>query len=214
MMRYCTVLTRGLCAGVLLLLISCATPVEEAPLPTEEEAAALAAAEEALPPPIPDEVLLAHAQAIQALQEKDYAAAFARLDPLVEQYPLYPGLQLNRAIAQFNLDAVDDAAASFERILDTWPDHPVATTYLGVMKRREGNFAAAREWYERALSADETYSFAHLNLGILCDLYLQDLACAHQHYLRYEVLAGSVDKRFKGWKIDLERRMKKKGMLK
>ena len=75
------------------------------------------------------------------------------------------------------------------------------------MLRQRGQFAQARKAYEKALGINAAYASAHLNLGILNDLYLQNLDTALQHYQRYQVLTGDSDKQVAKWIIDLERRV-------
>jgi Flp pilus assembly protein TadD len=83
----------------------------------------------------------------------------------------------------------------------------VAYNHLGVVLRQRGQFEQARQSYETAIRINAAYASAHLNLGILNDLYLQDLATALRHYQRYQVLTGDSDKQVAKWIIDLERRV-------
>jgi hypothetical protein len=47
---------------------------------------------------------------------------------------------------------------------------------------------------------------AHINLGILCDIYLQDAGCAMQHYREYLQLSAGSDRHVSLWLADLEQR--------
>ena len=89
------------------------------------------------------------------------------------------------------------------------PNSPEANNIRGVLWRDAGEFTKARDSYAKAIGATEAYLDAQLNLGILCDLYLQDLACAKKHYENYQSGSSSEDRTVKGWLIELERRMKK-----
>ena len=50
------------------------------------------------------------------------------------------------------------------------------------------------------------YHPIHKNLGILCDLYLKDLACAVEHYEIYSK-AMPKDQQVKLWLADLQARL-------
>jgi tetratricopeptide (TPR) repeat protein len=86
------------------------------------------------------------------------------------------------------------------------PQHPVASNEYGLLLRKAGRFAEARTIYEKTLATFPEYLPAHKNLGILCDLYLNDLACAMEQYEMYSV-AMPGDEQVKIWIADLRRRL-------
>jgi hypothetical protein len=77
----------------------------------------------------------------------------------------------------------------------------------GVLQRRDGNFAAARAAYERALTLDPAHADAERNLAILLDLYLEDPSAALPHYERYQALTQGADKEVTAWLVELKTRL-------
>ena len=73
------------------------------------------------------------------------------------------------------------------------------------MYREEGDFSKAEGFYKKALSAHPDYQNAHLNLGILCDLYLRKIDCALEHYEQYLKLTGGKDKSVTAWVTQLKK---------
>ena len=84
--------------------------------------------------------------------------------------------------------------------------HPVAYNELGLIYRKQGRFASARESYEKSIAAFPSYHLARRNLGILCDIYLRDLACALASYEAY-LAAVPDDAQAAIWIADVHRRM-------
>ena len=50
------------------------------------------------------------------------------------------------------------------------------------------------------------YARAHFNLGVLAELYMQDLNLALNHFRLYQGLQKQADQTVANWIIDLERR--------
>jgi Flp pilus assembly protein TadD len=103
-----------------------------------------------------------------------------------------------------------DAEEALKSALLLSPDNPIALNELGVLYRRSGRFAEARSSYERALVVFGGFHYARRNLGVLCDLYLADTACALQNYRAYLALVGT-DAEVEIWVADLENRTNQGG---
>ena len=147
---------------------------------------------------------------VAALNAENFAIAIAEFKALSLSNPKLAMPYINLAIAYRGQKDTDAAMRSVVQALVLSPNSPEAHNLQGVLWRDYGEFIKARDSYAKALGANDEWPDAQLNLGILCDLYLQDLACAKKHYEKYMSLSDVEDRKVKGWLLELERRMKKK----
>jgi tetratricopeptide (TPR) repeat protein len=101
---------------------------------------------------------------------------------------------------------MEAAQKALEQSISLDPGDALALNHLGVALREQGKFQESQTAYLRAIKLDEYYADAHLNLGILYDLYLQQLPRALQQYQRYQELTGGKDQTVAKWIVDLQRR--------
>ena len=73
------------------------------------------------------------------------------------------------------------------------------------MNREDGKFDQAEKLYIQALSTYPDYENAHLNLAILCDVYLRKIDCALDHYQKYLNISGNQDKQVIAWMSQLKK---------
>lgn len=85
---------------------------------------------------------------------------------------------------------------------------PVANNEYAMVYRKTGRYSEARQRYEKALEKYPQFLLAHKNLGILCDLYTRDYACAQK---QYEIYSGAMpeDKTVKIWLADVQKKLKR-----
>ena len=108
--------------------------------------------------------------------------------------------QLNAGrYAKVELESVGDGATA------AIPD-ALAANAQGIAQRKQGKFADAEAAYRHALDADPNYAPAHLNLGILCDLYRGQPQEALPQFEQYVALTGE-NKRVGGWIAELRKRL-------
>lgn len=133
--------------------------------------------------------------------------AIARLEAITARRPDLVGAQVNLAAAYARTGRPAQAWTRLTEAARHAPYDPAVLTEMGVVKRMQGEFEAALEYYQRAISADETYAPAHRNIGILLDLYLQRPQDALRHYRRYRDLSEANREMVDSWITDLERRL-------
>ena len=146
-------------------------------------------------------------RAVTMLNNREYDQAAGLLEKVIEQSPGVTAPYINLAIAYRHLDKLKQAEMHLNAALDLMPTHPVACNEYGMLYRKTGRFDEARAIYEKALDRFPEYYPAHRNLAILCDLYLDDLDCALEHY---EIYGRAVpeDERVQLWITDLRNRIK------
>lgn len=151
-----------------------------------------------------------HATAVEALRAGRDAEALNLLTALTRDYPAMAGPWVNLGIVQYRAKQYEAARAAFQQALGVNPESAISFNYLGILSRIEGDFNQALEYYTNALAINLNYANAHLNMGILQELYLGQPEAALGHYKRYYVLTGEKDATVYGWIVDLERRLSRK----
>jgi tetratricopeptide (TPR) repeat protein len=179
---------------------------------TDGSATELATTPAVEPQPAPIDLdQLAYNDAIAALKEGDAKTAEILLTRLATDGAEKPWLYTNLGLAQFHLQHYELAEDAFRQALARDADDAVALNHIGILERRKGNFENALQAYQRAIEIDAKYARVHLNLGILFDLYLQDLEKALQHYRLYQTLTNDENEQVAGWIVDIERRLQTDG---
>lgn len=145
-------------------------------------------------------------RAVVMLKDENYDQAIALLEKVIEKSPGVTAPYIDIAIAYERIGKLEKAEEHLKTALKLFPEHPVACNEYGLLYRKTGRFAEARTIYERAIERFPDYYPAHKNLGVLCDLYLNDSACALEHFEIYSK-AKPEDKQVKLWIADLRARL-------
>jgi Tfp pilus assembly protein PilF len=145
-------------------------------------------------------------RAVAMLNDQEYGHAIDLLEKIIEQSPGVTAPYIDIAIAYQHIGKLEQAEEHLKTALQLVPEHPVACNEYGLLYRKTGRFAEARAIYEKAIARFPDYYPVHRNLGILCDLYLNDLACALENYEIYSE-ARPEDKQVKLWIADLRTRL-------
>jgi len=145
--------------------------------------------------------------ALQAMKIDKLDDALISFQTLAAKHPNLSGPLINQALIYMRKEKPDDALDALNAALKVNPRNPYAWNLRGVLLRQQGKFKEARAAYEQAIGFDPQYAKAHFNLGVLADLYLQDLQLALHHYEKYQALQKKPDQAVGNWISDLRNRL-------
>ncbi|WP_136798912.1 tetratricopeptide repeat protein [Desulfosediminicola ganghwensis] len=145
-------------------------------------------------------------RAVDFLHNEEYDSAATLLENVIEDSPKVTAPYINLAMAYRKLDKPEKAEDLLKIALKLFPKHPVASNEYGLLLRAGGRFAEARDVYETTLQKYPEYLPARKNLGILCDLYLNDPASALAQYEKYHQIKPD-DKQVKLWISEIRLRL-------
>ena len=143
--------------------------------------------------------------ALALLEQGRHADGVDLLEAVAEKAPQFSAPRIDLGIAYHRAGNLEAAEQNLLRALELNDLHPIAHNELGILYRKTGRFAESRRSYEAALAIYPGYHFARRNLAILCDLYLQDTACALENYEAYMATVPS-DAEASMWIADLRNR--------
>ncbi|MFV8781517.1 tetratricopeptide repeat protein [Microbulbifer sp. SA54] len=144
-------------------------------------------------------------QAVEYLQGERYPEAIELLQSVVAREQRLSAPYVNLGIAYFRTGDEKHAEEAFLEALRAAPLDPVASNELAVLYRHQGRFDEARKTYADSLAVHADNLPLIKNLGILCDLYLQDVNCALAQFQLYLNHAPD-DTNVSIWVADLKRR--------
>lgn len=147
--------------------------------------------------------------ALQAMTNGNDKEAERLLQQIIAKYPELSGPKANLGIVYLRSGRLAEAKQMVSAAIQQNPNSAQYYNLLGIIDRSDGKFTEARKAYDGALLLDANYAYAHLNIAILYDLYLDDLDKALQHYQRYQALLPKADPQVTKWIADLQLRMKK-----
>jgi tetratricopeptide (TPR) repeat protein len=200
--------TRAVSASALLLfgvvLVGCAEFAQMAP--TDNKPALATPKQPKLEPPLSAESRPLYEQALTALESGRYPDAEKLLLTVISRDPQVAGPHANLGIVFARTNRAKQALDALQEAIRLNPDRAAYYNEIGMVLRREGKFSDARRYYEKALDADANYAYAHLNIAILYDLYMQEPEHALAHYQRYRELEPKEAATVTKWIADLQQR--------
>jgi tetratricopeptide (TPR) repeat protein len=148
-------------------------------------------------------------RAMELMAAGKYPEAVPVLEGIVAKNDRLPGAQINLAIAYMNVggkEYYEKAEKALLRAIQVSSKEAVAYNELGLLYRRIGRFEESKKAYRQAIALDSDYTMPYLNMGILCDIYLQDPVCAIEYFEKYKLLVPAQAQKTEGWLTDLRRR--------
>jgi len=146
-------------------------------------------------------------QALTHLQQEEYDDGIALLEALTAREKRLAAPYVNLGIAYSRTEQTRKAKHNFRKALRLDVGHAVANNELGLLYRKAGRFNAARAAYQKALVQHPDYLPARKNLGILCEIYLHDFACALEQYQAY-IKYAPEEKAVARWALELKHRIR------
>ncbi len=146
-------------------------------------------------------------RAVAMMNDGKNDSAIELLTKVIGRSPGVTAPYVNIAVAYIRSGKLEPAEQNLKTALGLVPNHPVASNEYGLLLRKTGRFKEAREIYEKAVASFPDYLPVHRNLGILCDLYLNDPECALKQFEIYSE-AVPADAQVKIWIAELRQRLK------
>jgi Flp pilus assembly protein TadD len=146
--------------------------------------------------------------AVSLLNDGKNDKAIELLAKVIERSPGVTAPHIDIAVAYIRSGKTGPAEENLKTALGLFPGHPVASNEYGLLLRRAGRFKEAREVYLKAIARFPEYLPVHKNLGILCDLYMDDPECALHEFETY-VAGAPGDTPVKTWIAELKIRLKR-----
>lgn len=144
--------------------------------------------------------------AVRSLHAGEYARAIELLEKVIKGSQNNSAPYINLAKVYVEMGSYDRAEESLREALRINPEHPVSLHDMALLYRKTGRYMEAREKYEMLISKYPEFMPARKNLGILCELYLDDPECALEQYRKYHN-DNPEEEEIKIWMLGLERRL-------
>jgi tetratricopeptide (TPR) repeat protein len=148
-------------------------------------------------------------RAVAKLKDGSDEDALSLFNELANSHPNLAAPSVNIGLIEIKRGNLDAAEIALLRASTLKPELPVIYNELGIVYRRLGRFGESEAAYLKALQLAPDYADAHLNLGILCDIYLGNLSAALEHYERYQALTNATNDAVAKWIIDIRQRLNK-----
>lgn len=157
--------------------------------------------------PIKPDVQAKFLKSVELLNDNKYDEAIMLLKGVVGQSDQFSAPYVNLGIAYARKKDYKNAEINLRKAREINPKHPIALNELGLVLRKTGHYKEARALYEELLHLYPDFLPGRKNLGVLCDIYIQDLDCALSQYQEY-LLGKPDDEKVKIWVADVKSRIK------
>ena len=144
---------------------------------------------------------------LAAMESENWSEAELIFQELTVTQSRLSGPWVNLGIIHYQTDNDEAAENAWNTAIDVNPMNFDAYNHLAILKREQGDFAAAEKFFLNSLAKWPDNAEAHCNLGILYDLYMGLWSQALAEYQECADLAEEPSRQLRGWIIDMERRI-------
>lgn len=145
-------------------------------------------------------------EARRAFKKKQYDQVDLLLNEVVAIEPGLSGPWVMRGNIALDNDDLEAAKVHFGKAIEINEKNINAYLPLAKIQRELGQFIEAQNTYAKALSVWPDFPEAHLNLGILYDLYLNKPAQAQKHMEAYVFLVKEPTQKVSVWLNEIRQR--------
>jgi len=158
---------------------------------------------------VPPEVIEAINLAVAAKAAGDLTVARQLLEQLTITNPKLSVIPVYLGDIALENGSTNLAKHYYQQAIVINADNYFALNRLAKLQRKAGQFDLAETSYRLALASWQDFAPAHLNLGILLDLYKGEKAQALAHYKKYQALTNSQSRQVNGWIADISRQLQR-----
>lgn len=145
-------------------------------------------------------------EAKKAIRKNDFATAKQKLSVITKKDPSISGPWVLLGNIAMEEKQLDKAQEYYQKAIKITPDNVNAYIALAKTQRLMGEFHVAQNTLALVLNIWKDCPEAHLNLGVLYDLYLNQPKKAQQHIEAYLFLNGYKNKQAIAWYNEIQSR--------
>ena len=145
-------------------------------------------------------------QAKRAFKASDFEGAKTILIGLTDSDKKLSGPWVMLGDIEVEKNNLDVAEQYFSKAILINKNNINAYLRLANVKRMQGDFSKAKSTYADVLSLWKDFPEAHLNLGVLYDVYLNDNVKAQKHIETYQFLTGGENDEVAQWLLEIQSR--------
>ena len=145
-------------------------------------------------------------KALAYMKSAKFQRAERAFKKILEKKTGVAAVHANLGLIYLKQDRLLDAEMVVKEGLSKNSMRPELYNLLGVILRNQGRFQEAETSYLYALQIDDGYANAHMNIGILYDLYMMEFVKARQHYQKYMAIKPEQSASVSAWLVDMQQR--------